>query len=183
MFEIISVAMAQEVAQPAATSVTVPWGQWVINAASVAQPVITFALTSIVSYLVAAYVPPWMRAFAGTAAQTRVNNVLIKAVQSALAQTAGAVTGKALTIPLASTVLARAAQYAIDQAPDLIKSATHGQIDNLLKMIMARMEELGVSPPEYDIQDSNAVVKGVTKDKDGKFDFSGAITAGMGGGH
>lgn len=179
----IGTVMAQETAVPTATtSVTVPWGGWVVQAATVVQPVITLVLTGIASYVMSAYLPPWLKAITGQAGQNRVNAVLTKAVQSALAQTAGAVTGKALTIPLASTVLARAAQYAIDQAPQLIKSATHDQVDNLLKMLMARMEELGVAPPEYDIKDSNAIVKGVTT-KDGKFDFSGAVTAGLGGGH
>jgi hypothetical protein len=99
----------------------------------------------------AAFVPPWIRAFAGQAAQNRINQVLEKAVLSAIAQTKDAVQGERTTLPIASAILARAAQYAVDQAPDLVTHATNGQVDNLLKMILARMEALKVAPADFDI--------------------------------
>lgn len=169
MLMLIGTALAQEPGTPS-TSVTVPWGEWVTAAVTTAQPVVTLALTGIVSYIVAAYVPPWLKAFAGDAAQRRVNEVLQKAVASAVAQTKNAVMGRRLTIPVASVVLSRAMQYAVNQAPQLIKTATHDEVANLSKMVLARMEEAGVAPKDFDV--AKVKVEG--------FDFGGAISKGFG---
>jgi hypothetical protein len=79
---------------------------------------------------------------------------LEKAVLSGIAQTKDAVAGKRTTIPVASEILARAAQYAVDQAPKLVNEATHGQVDNLLKMVLARMEAAGVAPEHFDVKEA-----------------------------
>ena len=170
----VGVVLAQETATPPATTVSLPWGDWVLAGIGVLQPTVTLLLTGVATYVVGKFMPPWMRAFAGDAAQRRVNQVLEKAVLSAIAQTKGAVAGKRLDVPLGTAVLARAAQYAIDQAPELIKHAAKDEVDNLLKMLMARMESLGVAPADYDI----ATARGGTK---GGFDFDRTIRQGLGG--
>jgi hypothetical protein len=134
------------------TSVSIPWGSWIVNALNIAQPIVLLALSGVTTYVMAAFVPPWIRAFAGDAAQRRINQVLEKAVLSAIAQTKDVVQGKRTTLPLASEVLARAAQYAVDQAPDLVNHAAKGQVDNLLKMILARMEQLEIAPHDFDVK-------------------------------
>jgi hypothetical protein len=157
MLAMMTFLLAQATATPEvvpSTSVSVPWGDWIVKALSAAQPIVTFALTGVATYIMAAYMPPWLKAFAGDAAQRRVNQVLEKAVLSAVAQTKDAVAGKSTSIPVASEILARAAQYAINQAPDLMKTATHGEMENLLKMIMARMEQFKLSPPDFDIKEA-----------------------------
>jgi hypothetical protein len=148
---LLAQATAVAPAPPPPTGVTIPWGGWIVNTLDVLQPVVLLALSGVTTYIMAAFVPPWIRAFAGQAAQNRINQVLEKAVLSAIAQTKDAVQGERTTLPIASAILARAAQYAVDQAPDLVTHATNGQVDNLLKMILARMEALKVAPADFDI--------------------------------
>ena len=135
--------------------VTVPWGDWATNALNVLQPVATLALTGIASYVLAAYVPPWMKMLTGSAAQARVNEVIDKAVASAFAQAQAAVAGGQSTLnipnPLGYDVISKAVQYCLDQAPALIKSASQGKVDNLIKMIMARMAKAGVPLPDGNV--------------------------------
>jgi hypothetical protein len=139
--------------------------------------------------------PPWLRAFAGDAAQRRVNQVLQKAVLSAVAQTSGAVKGQVLSVPIASEVLRKAIQYAVDQAPELIGHAAKDKYSNLIKMLLARMEEFGMTPPEMDVADvkptlvptpsptgGGGPISGPgSKVETGSFDFSGSISKGLGG--
>jgi hypothetical protein len=170
-------ALAQE--PPPAAEVVVPWGEWVIRWLNGLQEIILLVLSAASAYVVSAYVPSWVRMFAGQAAQNRVNQVLEKAVLSAIAQTKGAVTGKRVTVDVGYQLLARAAQYAVDQAPVLIDEAAQ-TTENLLKMIAARMEQVGVAP-------DGAVIPPKVKDAQGKpskadFDFSSAITKGFGRG-
>lgn len=150
--------------------VTVPYGEWVASAATALQPVVTLALTGIASYVLAAYLPPWLKALGGTAAQERVNQVLSKAVDSAIARTQGAVKGQAVTIPIASEILGKAVQYAIDQAPALIKAATDGKLNNLYNMVLARMAEAGVAPAEG----NGGALK---KEAEKHFDFDEALSS------
>ena len=153
--------------------VTVPWGDWATNALNVLQPVATLALTGIASYVMAAYLPPWLKMLTGGAAQARVNEVLQKAVSSAFAQAQAAVAGGQTTLnipnPLGYDVISKAVQYAVNQAPDLIKSASQGKIDNLIKMIMARMQAAGLPLPDGNVNK----VKDVLKDDT---DFSRALS-------
>jgi hypothetical protein len=144
-------AQATTVAPEPTTSVGIPWGSWIVSALNVAQPVVLLALSGVTTYVMAAFVPPWIRAFAGDAAQRRINQVLEHAVLSAIAQTKAAVQGQRSSVPVGSEILARAAQYAVDQAPDLVGHAAKGQTDNLLKMVLARMEKLGVAPEHFDV--------------------------------
>jgi hypothetical protein len=152
MHEIAGFLLAQATTvAPEPTSVSVPWGNWIVSALNVAQPVVLLALSGVTTYVMAAFVPPWIRAFAGDAAQRRINQVLEHAVLSAIAQTKEAVQGQRTSIPVGSEILQRAAQYAVDQAPDLVNHAAKGQVDNLLKMVLARMEKLGVAPEHFDV--------------------------------
>jgi len=141
---------------PSPTTVSVPWGGWIVNALNIAQPMVLLALSGVTTYVMAAFVPPWIKAFAGDAAQRRINEVLEHAVLSAIAQTKIAVGDKHLDLDVASSILARAAQYAVDQAPDLVTHATHGEVDSLLKMVLARMQKLNVAPPNFDITKAKA---------------------------
>lgn len=163
LIAVTAAAMAQATPAPT-TEVTVPWGSWVSNALDVALPLFLTALTGVATYVVGAYVPPWLKAIAGTAAQARVNQVLEKAVMSAVAQTKGAVLNKRLTIPVGSEVLARAAQYAVNQAPELMKTATHNSSTNLMAMLLARMEQWGIAPENFDVKTVKAGASASTFD-------------------
>lgn len=166
-----TVAVAQEPG-----TVTVPWGDWVTHGIDILLPTALTVLSGVATYVIAAYMPPWLKAFAGDAAQRRVNQVLEKAILSAVARTKNAVVGKRLSIPVANTVLQKAAQYAVDQAPDLIAHATHDEVGNLVKMLTARMEQWGIAPEKPDpAMDKAAASKAKISD------FDKAIKSHLGG--
>lgn len=156
---------------PSNTEVVIPWGDWVLAGMNVLLPTALTVLSGVATYVIGKYMPPWMRAFAGDAAQRRVNQVLEKAVLSAVAQTKGAIAGKRLTLPVGIEVLRKAAQYAVDQAPELMNHAAKDQVDNLLKMLLARMEQLGVAPENLDVDAAK---------KKTDFDFRNEISRQMG---
>jgi hypothetical protein len=186
-------AFAQE-AVPVDTTVTVPWGNWVNGVVDVALPALGTVLTGVVTYIVSAYVPPWLRAITGQRGQQRVNEIINNAVMSAVGQTKNAMLGKALEIPVANEVLRRAMQYAVDQAPKLIKDAANSNAENLAKMVMARMTQWGLLPPKWDLAKAKAegTTNSVVNNSTGKpvvtnpppkgdFSFDSAIKKGFGG--
>src|SRR5207344_3594542 len=99
MHEIGAFLLAQATTVPPPTEVTIPWGNWIIQVLDVLQPIALLALTGVTTYIMGAFVPPWIKAFAGQAAQNRINQVLEKAVLSAIAQTREAVQGERTTVP------------------------------------------------------------------------------------
>lgn len=153
-------------------AVTVPWGDWTMGIVNFLLPTALTILSGVTTYVVGAYMPPWLRAIAGTSLQARINTILEKAVLSAVARTAGAVTGQRLTVPIGIEVLRKAFQYAVDQAPDLMEHAAKGQVENLIKMLLARMEQLGVAPAEG-LPAKDAVAQG-------GFDFGSEISKQLG---
>lgn len=131
-------------------SVDIPWGDWLAHIIDVLLPTVLTLLSGVATYVVGAYVPPWLRALGGAALQRRINEVLEKAVLSAVAQTKGAVIGKRLSVPVGIEVLRKALQYAVNVAPDLVKHAASDDINNLIKMLLARMEQFGIAPQQLD---------------------------------
>lgn len=172
LFLMIPLAFAQDTG-----SITIPWGDWAVNAINFLLPTVLTLLGGVATYVIGAYVPPWLRAIAGTSLQARVNQILEKAVLSAVAQTKGAIMGQRLSIPIGIEVLRKAAQYAVDQAPELIKAASQDEVDQLLKMILARMEQWGVAPKNLDV---NKVGKSVLPKGKENFDFGKEISKQMG---
>lgn len=155
-------------------NVVLPWGEWVVAFVNSVLPAVLLLLSSVSTWVVTFYVPSWLRQLAGSRAQQRVNEVLFQAANSAAAQIKGAAVGKKLTIPVANQVLRRIGQYAVDQAPDLMKSVTGGDPQSLIKMILARMEAMGMTPANYDIETAKKAVK------PGDFTFDSAIKKMMG---
>lgn len=162
-------AFAQEIG-----AVEIPYGNWVIAMVDVLLPLVLLVLASVSAWVVQVYVPPWLQQIAGAKAQQRVSEVLEQAVRSAAAQVKGAALGKKLSVPVANEVLRRAGQYAVNQAPELIKEATGGDTESLKKMLLARMEGWGIMPTEY----NEATAKKATKP--GEFTFESATKKGLG---
>lgn len=167
-------AFAQEVVEIPQT-IVLPWGEWVVALVNSVMPAVELTLTGIATWIVAVYVPSWLRQIAGANAQKRVTEVLFQALNSAAAQVKGAAAGKTLTIPVANEVLRKAGQYAVDQAPDLVKHATGGNADSLLKMLLARMEAMGMTPNSYGMEVAKKAIK------PGDFTFADATKKGLGG--
>jgi len=169
-------AFAQDVVTlPEGETILLPWGEWVVALVNSVLPAVQLALTGIATWVVGTYVPAWLQQMAGKQAQQRVTEVLFQAMNSAAAQVKGAAAGKTLTIPVANQVLRKAGQYAVDQAPKLVKHATGGDSEALLKMLMARMEAMGLTPKGYSIEVAKKAVK------PGDFNFADATKKGLGG--
>lgn len=170
----------------AAGTVEIPWGDWLVDLVDAVMPTV-LTLLGIMSLYVVTLLPPWVRVFVGEKVQAQINEVLEKAVLSAAAQTKGATAGKTLKLDVSSVVLARAISYAVELAPELVKKATGGNLDALMKMVLARMEDLGLVPAGFDL---DKAVEAVAAERPalqaklanpGAFDFAGSIKKGLGG--
>lgn len=167
--------------------VEIPWGQWLVDAINASLPTVLLVLSSLVTVLVAKFAPAWLQVVIGDKLQRQINEVLEKAVLSAAAQTKNAVAGKTLSLAISNVVLLRAAQYAVEFAPKLVKKVTGGDGGALIKMIMARMEDLGLLPAGYDIERAKDAVHAsgfsvteIAEGNSGGFDFGGALGSGFG---
>lgn len=138
-------------------TVSVPWGDWIVQVVDAMVEPVLLVLSTVVTYITAVYLPPWLNAIAGKRLQERVNEVLEKAVLSAAAQTKGAVAGKEVSLSVSNEVLRGAIEYAVELAPGLVKKATGGNMEKLVKMILARMAALGLAPKDMDISDAKKV--------------------------
>lgn len=136
------------------TTVTIPWGDWTVKAIDYLLPAALTAIASVLTYVSGKYLPPMLRDMADERTQRQINELLEKAVLSAVAQTKGAISGKTLQIEVANAVLAAAANYAVDQAPKLIEKVSGDDALNLYKMILARMEDFGLVRADFEVPHS-----------------------------
>ena len=119
---IVAPALAAAVTGTGATSVTLPYGDWVAGSAQFAaqllQPVLLAAVTGLVAVL------PWpLRLFLTS---TLVERLVGNALDFALNEVEGAAKGRALTVDLGQAVLARAVGRAVAQAPSWLLEAAGG---------------------------------------------------------
>ncbi|WP_430913095.1 hypothetical protein [Methylobacterium sp. sgz302541] len=123
-------ALAASEAQAETASVVLPWGDAVSALLQgLATATVPLAATAITA-LVARFAGPLRLLVTSTLVERLVRNV----ADYALNAVAGAVKGKALTVPLGSAVIAKAAQRAADQAPDwLLRQA--GGIEGLAEKV------------------------------------------------
>jgi len=112
------------------TVVNVPWGDWLSAAADnivvIVVAVVGWALRKLPSHIVAMI------------KTAQVDQLLYKAIDAAINRTAGAAKGEALSFKVSNEVLAKALQYAIDNAPKWMISWSGG-VDGLRDKIVARL--------------------------------------------
>lgn len=121
-------ALAQTAAP--STSVTIPWGEWLIAARDAAVAIllalITFAFRALPSNI------------AAMLNSARVIQIVEKGIDYGFNAVEGAVKGKALTVNVGSEVVAQAVQYVVDQAPAWMIQWAGGE-DGIRRMVIARL--------------------------------------------
>jgi len=124
-----STSMAQETAV-AVEGVTIPWGKYVSDLATTVAALTVPA----VAWLFRALPGQW----ANMLIAARADQLLERSISYGINSVADASHDKKLTVPIANDVLREAVQYAVDNAPRLVK--TFGGVDVLRKKIIARLE-------------------------------------------
>jgi DNA-directed RNA polymerase subunit H (RpoH/RPB5) len=119
------------VAHAAEGTVTVPVGDWIVQATS---SLASLAVTALM-WVAARYLPTWIR-------MQLTEQLLTRAVDYALAVVAGAAKGKVLEVHVASAVLREAAAYAVKHAPDTARWIG----DTLEPKLIARLSAAGALP-------------------------------------
>lgn len=112
-------------------TVTVPLGDWVVQATS---SIASLAVAGLM-WVASRWLPTWIR--------TQLTEQLLgRAVDYGLAVVAGAAKGKVLEIPIANAVLREAAAYAVQHAPATAKWIG----DTLEPKLIARLSAIGALP-------------------------------------
>lgn len=97
--------------------VVIPYGAWIQAIADTAVPTITAVLLALLARLMAVLPAPIVAIL-----QTfRVEQLLDRAIHFGVNAVAGATHGRTLTVPVASQVLETAMDYAVTQAPTLVR--------------------------------------------------------------
>ncbi len=130
-FALLLAVVLPPVAHAAEGTVTVPVGDWIVQATT---SLASLAVTALM-WIAARYLPTWIR-------MQLTEQLLIRAVDYALAVVAGAAKGKVLEIPVANAVLRAAADYAVDHAPATAKWIG----DTLEPKLIARLSAAGALP-------------------------------------
>ncbi len=105
---------------------------------AVLQPLVLSLVGATVTWLMAKLGPDVAKALHAA----HVDQVISRAIDAGFALVDGAEKGKVLEIQVANKVIRKAAQYLIDQAPDLFKELG----DNLGPMLVARLSAAGALP-------------------------------------
>lgn len=126
---------------------TIPYGQWIVAFQEMATPLIGVVLVFLFRAL-----PESIVSIIRTA---KVDQLLTKAVQSAVNQVAGAAKDKKLEIPVANDVVRKIVQYAVDEGPAwLIKWM--GGVEGVKAKAIARIQVVdgkAIDPSAIDVSD------------------------------
>jgi len=124
-------------APPAATSVTIPFGDWLVSIANFIGVLAAAIITPLVAWA-AAKLPPAIQANITAQHRAQVEQLLARAVDYAIGAVAGAAKDKALDVNVGSAVVAVALQQVIDIAPRWLMNWMGGE-QRIAKMIIARL--------------------------------------------
>ncbi|MDB5596304.1 MAG: hypothetical protein JWM36_3265 [Hyphomicrobiales bacterium] len=121
-----------------ATNVLVPAGDWITWSLNNVRDVLTTTLVGVSTWAVARFTPSLVGVFQAA----RVEQLIGRAVDFAIASIEGATHGQVVTIPVANAVLQKALEMAVQSAPKLAKSIE----DTIRPKIIARMAAAGIVP-------------------------------------
>lgn len=121
-----------------ADTVAVPVGNLVAQGLAILQPLVLSLVGATVTWLMAKLGPDVAKALHAA----HVDQVISRAIDAGFALVDGAEKGKVLEIQVANKVIRKAAQYLLDEAPDLFKEVG----DNLGPMLVARLSAAGALP-------------------------------------
>lgn len=120
---------AADVGLPAADgAVSIPWGDWLAAGLNWASTIIIAAVAYGLRQLPSAVY--------AIIQQLRVEQLLERGLDFGLSATAGAIKGKALNVEIASSVIETAVEYAVANAPALVRYAG---LDTLRSKFLARL--------------------------------------------
>ncbi len=114
-------------------SVTIPWGDWLASLLTASATIVV----SLIGFIVHRFAPPVIAAFV-------TNDVIEKAVNYAIATTAGAAHGREAHIEVTNDLIAAAANWIVANEPRIADWAG----SNLCPLIVARLAAVGVVPAE-----------------------------------
>lgn len=135
-------AFAQEAG---GTTVTIPWGDTLSTILVGFQDTFTVTLLAVLS-LVVARMPGWVTAIMGPA---KIEQLLTKAIDYAIATTAGAVKGQELSMDVGNRIAARALRYAVEHGPGWLIEWAGGE-KKVGEKIVARLpvaKDAALTPP------------------------------------
>jgi len=89
--------------------VTIPYGQWIVALQELATPLLLAVLAFLMRSL-----PEAIVSIIRTA---KVDQLLIKGIQAAINQVAGAAKDKKMSVPIANEVIRKVVQYAVNEGP------------------------------------------------------------------
>ncbi|SNB83131.1 hypothetical protein SAMN06265338_12429 [Rhodoblastus acidophilus] len=130
-------------ADTAATTVVIPWGDWL---SSLLASVASLAI-ALLSFVVAKWAPAYVKVLL-------TDDLISKAVNYGFGAVEGAVAGKTLSLSTTNLVLAAAEQYAVSSAPAISKWLGA----NLRPLILAKLSALGVVPADATAEATGAAV-------------------------
>jgi len=119
-------------------SVSVPLGTLVTQALSILEPLALSLVGLMLTWLMTSLGPEVAKALRSA----HVDQVISHAIDAGFGLVEGAEKGKVLEIPVANEVIRKAAQYTVDQAPDLFKELG----ESLGPMLVARLSAAGALP-------------------------------------
>lgn len=126
-------------------TVTVPVGSWLDSALPVLGSILT-VLVGAVLLIVVRFLPPWMQALVTPAMLRQVQVLAADAIEYGVQATSGAVKNTVITIPVGNSVVALAAQHALDNWPAaLVKKL--GGAEGVKLAVIKQLENAGVILP------------------------------------
>jgi hypothetical protein len=120
------------------TNVLVPAGDWITWTLNNVRDLLTTTLVGVSTWAVARFTPSLVGVFQAA----RVEQLIGRAVDFAIASVEGATHGQVVTIPVANAVLQKALEMAVQSAPALAKKIE----DTIRPKIIARMAAAGIVP-------------------------------------
>jgi hypothetical protein len=121
---------AQDATTQPVGEVNIPWGGYVADAVTA----LAMLTVPVIGWLFRKLPAQW----GSMLMAARVDQLLERSIDYGLNAVSDASRDKKLSVPVANDVLREAAQYAVDNAPNLVKLA--GGTDLLIKKIIARLE-------------------------------------------
>lgn len=117
------------------TVVSLPWGDWIVAFATVAQTVLTPLLVALLTGLIARFAP--MARY--LVAKSMIEGMVRRVTDYALNAVAGAAKGQVLSVPVGSAVIATAVQRAADQVPGFVVKAAGG-LPGIAEKVFRRLD-------------------------------------------
>lgn len=144
------------------TTVTVPWGDFVASLLTGAQQIIVLLMIA-ASTAVIGMLPSWVQDIVRPIVLTwRTNQLFEKGAATIIAGTKGAVAGKTAEIPIANEMVRGLVQLALDRGSPMLLDFIGKNAQSLAEKALARLQEKGVIPAEYTLDQAVDAASTVT---------------------